>query len=46
MIDSREMGEALDAIEEFAPQYAKAKGDRVHLTTTVRYSLLSYTKRQ
>ena len=31
MIDSREMGDALDAIEEFAPQYAKAKGDRVHL---------------
>jgi len=31
MIDSREMGEALDAIEEFSPQYAKAKGQRVHL---------------
>jgi len=31
MIDSVEMGEALDSIEEFAPQYAKAKGERVHL---------------
>ena len=31
MIDSREMGDALDVIEEVAPEYAKAKGDRVHL---------------
>ena len=31
MIDSAEMGDALDAIEEFAPLYAKAKGERVHL---------------
>jgi len=31
MIDSREMGEALDTIEEVSPLYAQAKGERVHL---------------
>ena len=31
MIDSMEMGDALAVIEEVAPEYAKAKGDRVHL---------------
>ena len=31
MIDSIEMGEALDAIEKFSPEYAKAKGQRLHL---------------
>ena len=31
MIDSFEMGNALDTIEEVSPLYAKAKGERVHL---------------
>ena len=31
MIDSREMGEALDTIEEVAPEYAKSKAERIHL---------------
>ena len=31
LIDSREMGEALDSIEIHAPQYAKAKAERIHL---------------
>ena len=31
MIDSMEMGDALEVIEEVAPEYAKAKGDRVPL---------------
>ena len=31
MIDSREMGEALDSIETYAPEYAKAKAARIHL---------------
>jgi len=31
MIDSIEMGDALDSIEGFSPEYAKAKGERVHL---------------
>ena len=31
MIDSREMGEALDSIEIHAPEYAKAKAERIHL---------------
>ena len=31
MIDAREMGEALDTIEELSPLYAQAKVDRVHL---------------
>ena len=31
MIDSKEMGDALDAIEEVSPMYAKAKAERVHL---------------
>ena len=31
MIDSREIGEALDSIEINAPEYAKAKAERVHL---------------
>ena len=31
MIDSKEMGDALDTIEEVSPLYAKAKGERVHL---------------
>ena len=39
MIDSIEMGEALDTIEEVAPEYAKAKGDRVHLDDYRKVSL-------
>jgi len=31
LIDSREMGEALDVIEIHAPEYAKAKAERIHL---------------
>ena len=31
MIDSREMGEALDSIEINAPEYARAKAERIHL---------------
>jgi len=31
MIDSKEMGEALDTIEEVAPEYAKSKAERIHL---------------
>ena len=31
MIDTFEMGNALDTIEEVSPLYAKAKGERVHL---------------
>ena len=31
MIDSREMGEALDTIEEVSPLYAKSKAERIHL---------------
>ena len=31
MIDTTEMGEALDMIELTSPRYAKAKGERVHL---------------
>ena len=31
LIDSREMGEALDSIEIHAPEYAKAKAERIHL---------------
>ena len=31
MIDAREMGEALDAIEEVSPLYAKSKAERIHL---------------
>jgi len=31
MIDAREMGEALDSIETHAPEYAKAKAERIHL---------------
>jgi len=31
LIDSREMGEALDSIEINAPEYAKAKAERIHL---------------
>ena len=31
MIDAREMGEALESIETHAPEYAKAKAERIHL---------------
>jgi hypothetical protein len=31
LIDAREMGEALDSIEIHAPEYAKAKAERIHL---------------
>ena len=31
MIDSREMGAALDTIEEVSPLYAKPKAERIHL---------------
>ena len=31
MIDSKEMGDALDTIEEVAPEYAKSKAERIHL---------------
>ena len=31
MIDAREMGEALDTIEEVSPLYAKSKAERIHL---------------
>ena len=31
MIDSKEMGEALETIEEVAPEYAKSKAERIHL---------------
>ena len=31
MIDSKEMGDALDTIEEGAPMYAKSKAERIHL---------------
>ena len=31
MIDSQEMGNALDTIEEVSPLYAKSKAERIHL---------------
>jgi len=38
MIDSKEMGEALDTIEEVAPEYAKSRQRGYTLMTIERYS--------